>query len=131
MGQKIFSKHGYPDTKLIGNESIDERVYHKYFFNVLVISMNMDSIYSTYFIPKVFEFLKKGKVSPQLYAEMKDRWEAKNNGVQLYRTIVNVPLIDSLNLSELRTEIGFPLEKEYINYRPEDHTQIIYYWRRL
>lgn len=129
--QEIFSKYGYPDAKLIGNESIDERIYHKYFFNVLVTNMKMDSTYSTFFIPKVYEFLKKGKVSPLLYAEMKDQWEVKNKGVQLYRTIVNVPLADSTNLQKLRTEIGFPLEKDYTNYRVEDNTQVIYYWRKL
>lgn len=79
---EIFEEYGYPNEKVIGHNSIDKKL-------VTIDPMLLhtkDSIRINYFVPKLFEFIKKGTCSPNTLAMIVDQYYIFNNEPQIYGT---------------------------------------------
>lgn len=102
--RKIFYNVGYPNEKIIGNYTID-------ISNVSINPILYHTSTSTdkeYFFYKVLEYTRQGKVEPDVYAFMIDRYNLFRFDKQFYGTFR-----DRLNISESETNknrnsIGLP-----------------------
>lgn len=115
---KWFDKGIYPNMKKIGNGSVDEK--RSLDIVVLLLHTKKD-IRSSYFTPKIYEFVKKGECSPQTYAVIVDQlnyYQYKENDAMLYGEF-NLRNIDSTQYYKFnpkRNEIGLPT-LEYTKWR--------------
>lgn len=115
----IFKNFGYPNEFVIGNSSVD----HTYIGIEAILLHTADNDRINYFMPKVFEFIKKGKASPKMYANLKDQMELYHDKEQYYGSYENKTSISVNELNKRRKEIGLPnygyekwrLKKLYLN----------------
>ena|GEM_PF-745213 len=105
----IFEKYGYPDESLVGNMEFsmkrDESPFSTQISHVLLHTR--DSIRQAYFLPKIWEFVKKGKASPISYAKMVDQVEMDHKRPPMYGKVRNEVTKDNRKDS-LRKSIGLP-----------------------
>ncbi|WP_460220039.1 DUF6624 domain-containing protein [Psychroserpens sp. MEBiC05023] len=102
---EIFNEYGYPNQELIGDYFVDQK--HLMFTSILLHTN--DSVRENYFIPKLLEFLKKGKCNPITYASMVDQLYLYNGESQIYGTYSNNMNISNFEkLDTTRKSIGLP-----------------------
>lgn len=68
---KWFDQGIYPNEKRIGNGSVDEK-YNSLDIVVLLLHTK-ENVRNSFFIPKVYDFVKKGECSPRTYAVIVDQ----------------------------------------------------------
>lgn len=106
---EIFNKYGYPNEKIIGNYTIDNK-------DVDISSLLLhtkDSIRIAYFIPKLREFVETGASSPSTLGVVIDQYQLYNGLPQIYGTYRSrngtmAQLLNQEKLDSLRTSIGLP-----------------------
>lgn len=79
---EIFDEFGYPNEQVVGDFAIDFTSADP---NILLLHTD-DSIRINYFIPKVKEFVKNGKCSPNTLGAMYDNLELFNEQPQTHGT---------------------------------------------
>lgn len=97
--------------KRIGNGSVDEK-YNSLDIVVLLLHTKKD-IRNSYFIPKIYEFVKKGECSPRTYAVIVDqlKYFQKYDNLDMPYGEFNLRSIDSTQYYRFnpnRKEIGLP-----------------------
>lgn len=104
----LFENQGFPNEEMIGSNSID----HGHFDIGILLLHTDDSIRMNYFVPKVREFVKKGKASPYYLEAMIDQYYYYHKEPQIYGTIRGVNMIDDLKkVDSNRISIGLaPLD---------------------
>ena len=104
----LFENQGFPNEEMIGPNSID---HGQIDIGVLLLHTD-DSIRLNYFVPKVREFVRKGKASPYYVGAMIDQYCYYHKEPQIYGTIRGVNMIDDLKkVDSNRISIGLaPLE---------------------
>ncbi|SHI45409.1 hypothetical protein [Flavobacterium terrae] len=101
---KIFDDFGYPNEFLIGNSSID-----KMYVGIEALLLHTrDNERLNYFMPKVLEYVKKGKASPKIYANMRDQFELYHDKEQFYGSYDNKTNTPVDEMNRRRKEIGLP-----------------------
>ncbi len=101
---KIFDDFGYPNEFLIGNSSID-----KMYVGIEALLLHTrDNERLNYFMPKVLEYIKKGKASPKIYANMRDQFELYHDKEQFYGSYDNKTNTPVNEMNRRRKEIGLP-----------------------
>ncbi|AZJ36192.1 hypothetical protein [Tenacibaculum singaporense] len=78
----LFDKNIFPNEKIIGPKFYKGDVVD---VEVLLLHTN-DSMRINYFLPKIKEFIHKGKCTPRIYAMMVDQYHLYNDRPQLYGT---------------------------------------------
>lgn len=106
-----FDQGIYPNMKRIGNGSVDEK-YNSLDIVVLLLHTKKD-IRNSYFIPKIYEFVKKGECSPRTYAVIVDqlKYFQKYDNLDMPYGEFNLRSIDSTQYYRFnfnRKEIGLP-----------------------
>src|SRR5690606_5321801 len=102
---ELFENQGFPNEHMIGPNSID---HGQIDIGVLLLHTD-DSIRMNYFVPKVREFVRKGKASPYYLGAMIDQYYYYHKEPQIYGTIRNVNMIDDLKkVDSNRISIGLP-----------------------
>lgn len=100
----MFETIGFPDNKIffgcfLDNQSTD-------LSSILLHSK--DSIRDKYFIPKVFEFIKKGDASPLIFAQLIDQKLLYHGEMQYYYSYPENLKIKVSELNTRRKSIGLP-----------------------
>jgi tetratricopeptide (TPR) repeat protein len=107
---EIFDEFGYPNEQVVGNYEIDQINSNP---SILLLHTD-DSIRINYFIPKVKDFVKKGKVPPYVLGTMYDNLALFNNEPQTHGTYENQSggyanmISDTTKVNSNRAEIGLP-----------------------
>jgi tetratricopeptide (TPR) repeat protein len=107
---EIFETYGYPNEQMIGNYGIDFKNSNP---SILLLHTD-DSIRINYFIPKIKEFIKKGKCPPFVLGAMYDNLALFNDEPQTHGTYRNQNgnysnmISDLSKVNENRAEIGLP-----------------------
>lgn len=102
--KNIFEKFGYPNSKIIGDYSIDKRIIVE---DIILLHTN-DKDRISYFLPKVLEFIQKGTAKPKTYAFMFDQYNLYNGEEQYYGSYEKKVFISLNILNERRKKIGLP-----------------------
>lgn len=79
---ELFESVGYPNDEMVGPYSLD---MNQTDVGLLLLHTD-DSIRINYFVPKVKEFVKKGKASPNVVGTMIDQYYLYNKEPQIYGT---------------------------------------------
>jgi hypothetical protein len=111
---EIFDTFGYPNESLIGDSSIDNSIVN--ITTMLLHTKDKERI--DYFIPKIMEYIKKGKAPPNVYAFMYDQYNLYNGKKQYYGSYENKTDISIKELNKRRKTIGltnYGYEKWRIN----------------
>lgn len=105
---EIFESIGYPNDEIIGPPSLDGRLTD---LGPILLHTD-DSIRLNYFVPKIREFVRKGKASPYYVGAMIDQYYYYHKEPQIYGTIRGVNMIDNLKkVDSNRVSIGLaPLD---------------------
>lgn len=105
---ELFENQGFPNEDMIGPNSID----HGHIDIGVLLLHTDDSIRMNYFVPKVREFVQKGKASPYYLGAMIDQYYYYHKEPQIYGTIRGVNMIDDIkNVDNNRISIGLaPLD---------------------
>ncbi|KAB8152705.1 hypothetical protein EZY14_012855 [Kordia sp. TARA_039_SRF] len=100
----IFDTYGFPSKKMIGSSLVDGQ--HASISTLLLHTD--DSIKEHYFIPKILDYVRKGKANPRLVGYMYDRLFLSTVNEQYYGTyITSKPMNASLKeINERRASIG-------------------------
>lgn len=102
--KKIFENYGYPNQSVIGDFMID-----KTFADIEIVLLHTkDDERINYYLPKVLEFIKKGKAFPKTYAVMQDQFNLYNGQEQYYGSYENKTGITVNELNKRRKTIGLP-----------------------
>lgn len=107
---KWFDQGIYPNEKRIGNGSVDK----KFSLDIVVLLLHTkENVRNSYFIPKVYDFVKKGECSPRTYAVIVDqlKYFQKYNNLDMPYGEFNLIRIDSTQYYRFnpnRKEIGLP-----------------------
>ncbi len=102
----LFDKDIYPNNRVIGNYSIDK----KNTSIVVPLLHTNDSMRINYYLPKIKEFIKKGKCPPFIYAVMLDQFHLYNGNKQFYGSynIARILVEDYPKYNRRRAKIGLP-----------------------
>ena len=115
--KKWFQSGFYPNSRNVGNHTLDKRTAP----DILTLLLHTkDSIREAFFIPSVWEFIKKGKADPLEYGAMVDQLHLYNDKEQIYGTY-NIKKLEKSKYSlynKKRKSIGLP-SIEYELYRIE------------
>ncbi|MRT15358.1 hypothetical protein F3C99_00115 [Vitellibacter sp. q18] len=105
---ELFENKGFPNVEMIGSIMLDHAQVD---VGILLLHTD-DSIRLNYFVPKVKEFVRKGKASPYYVGAMMDQYYFYHKKPQIYGTIRGVEMIDDLKkVNNNRISIGLaPLE---------------------
>ena len=107
---EIFEEFGYPNEQVVGNYAIDQINSNP---SILLLHTD-DSIRINYFIPKVKDFVKNGKVPPYVLGTMYDNLALFNEEPQTHGTYESQNggyanmISDTTKVNTNRAEIGLP-----------------------
>jgi hypothetical protein len=105
----LLESDKFPNQDIIGNYWIDK---HPISADILFMHTS-DSMRLNYFIPKMMEFVKKGKCSPKLLSELVDQYNIYNGKRPIFASYFgeNFMILKPQNpefIDLLRTSIGIP-----------------------
>lgn len=117
---EIFNNYGYPNEKIGCKVKVKNR-QHNQETNISILLMHTDdSIRIHYFLPKILDFVKKGDVTPSIFAKLTDQLYLYNDQKQIFGTYSNSPLqYGKRTTDSLRKSIGLTSYKEYDKWRAE------------
>lgn len=111
----IFTRHGYPDEKLIGEYYVDSTNV-----NLAAIFLHTNKEFRLNFLlPRILESVKRGRAYPQMYTESMDRYLYENqNQKELYGTYMRKKKYFKYpqKIDSIRRSIGLP-SLTYNNWR--------------
>lgn len=100
---ELFENQSFPNDDMVGPPSLDGRQID---LGPLLLHTD-DSIRMNYFVPKVREFVRRGKASPYYVGAMIDQYYYYHKEPQIYGTIRGVNMIDDLKkVDSNRISIG-------------------------
>ncbi len=104
---QIFEQYGYPNHTLVG--SYDLKTNSNPDIRALLLHTK-DSIRLNYFLPKILEYIKKGKCDPIVYASIYDQYLLYNNKKSRYGSITTKEpeLTFKTTINSNRQEVGLP-----------------------
>ncbi|WP_445457475.1 hypothetical protein [Flavobacterium sp. HNIBRBA15423] len=120
--KKILDEYGYPSYKIIGSNNGHE-FNELATFDLLFLHQNNDFLEEI--LPFLLENVKKGKIGPEEYATIYDRYiwnkTSEIEGKQYYGSYTNkgkpsLPLKEVKKISKIRQSIGLP-SLEYVLWR--------------
>jgi hypothetical protein len=101
---EIFDNYGFPNQKKTGVYNIDKSDTD----TTVILLHTKDSVRKQYFMPKIYEYVKLGEASPELYANLYDQFLLYNGKEQYYGSYENKVEIPINELNKRRKKIGLP-----------------------
>ncbi|SHI45436.1 hypothetical protein [Flavobacterium terrae] len=102
--RKIFKEFGYPNEYIIGDFMLD-----KSFVDIEIILLHTKDVErEEYYLPKVLEFIEKGKAPPRTYAVLLDQFNLYHGKEQYYGSYSKKVNISISELNKRRKLIGLP-----------------------
>ncbi|MCW3159930.1 hypothetical protein [Chryseobacterium oryctis] len=108
----IFDNYGFPSEQKVGTSGNDGEPLAIITILSHLICLDYDKIY-----PKLNEYLKKGEISPQMYAIIIDKYYLCKNNKTYYNLWESVSSEDSLEINRRRKAIGLPSLMHYSNIK--------------
>ncbi|EMR00686.1 hypothetical protein [Cesiribacter andamanensis] len=110
---QLFESRGYPDERMIGNESVDGDWTINMTGIGIMLLHTADSIRMAYFVPKLLQFVQQGSCEPLMLGRAIDKYYLYNKELQVYGTYTNrdgseIPVQYPEQLDSLRISIGLP-----------------------
>jgi len=109
--KEIFEKYGFPTTKLVGSDNyFDETA------DIRALLMHQSDKAKSEFLPKLLDWVKKGKCDPSIYAAVFDKKMWEKEGKQYYGTFpINEPnkfnyppMSEPTKIDSIRKTVGLP-----------------------